>query len=235
MLPGERENMRRVIAVCCALLILMTSAAASAEIFEPRTAKEGKMQALECLMECGFSSEYGEGGFLTRWEEEIFIYAGGDATEEDMEKLDSFLMELSFRVPFMPPVERVEDPENANIRVMFVPLDEMADHAPDYVEGNWGFGTHYWMNFVRYEGEVVICTDATSQIQRNHLIMEELIAVLGMTNDHYSYEDSIIYQGWTEVQELSEIDWLMLNMMYHPSLEPGMTAEEAREVLIDTF
>ena len=56
---------------------------------------------------------------------------------------------------------------------------------------------------------------------------------IGMTNDHYCYEDSIICQGWTETQELSELDWLMLNLMYHPALEPGMTAEEAEGILMN--
>ena len=223
---------KRLIALCLALCLIFAEASAE-KVFAPETAKEGKRQAVQCLLECGFSSEYGGDDKLSRWEEDISIYIGGEATREDIEKVDSFIMELSFRIPFLPPITRVEEENDANVKMYFVPLDEMGQYVGGYEEGNWGFGTHYWMDYVRYEGEVGVCSDVTNQIQRNHLIMEELIAVIGMTNDHYCYEDSIIYQPWTETQELSELDWLMLNMMYHPHLAPGMTAEEAEGILMN--
>jgi hypothetical protein len=49
------------------------------------------------------------------------------------------------------------------------------------------------------------------------------------------YADSIVYQPWTEVQELSEIDWLMLNMVYSPHVDSGMSYKEVYAVLYPTI
>ena len=55
----------------------------------------------------------------------------------------------------------------------------------------------------------------------------------GRTNDHYYYEDSIVYQPWTTVQQLSDVDWIMLNMLYSPLTYPGMQKQELHETFMD--
>ncbi len=54
-------------------------------------------------------------------------------------------------------------------------------------------------------------------------MMEELTGCLGLANDHNLYRDSILYQPWTTVQSLSEVDWIMLNYLYSPLVSPGDT------------
>ena len=77
---------KSLIALCLALCLIFAEASAE-KVFAPETAKEGKMQAVQCLLECGFSSEYGGDDKLSRWEEDISIYIGGEATREDIEKV----------------------------------------------------------------------------------------------------------------------------------------------------
>ena len=60
---------------------------------------------------------------------------------------------------------------------------------------------------------------------------EELVGALGLPGDHMMYSDSILYDPWTTVQDLSDVDWRMLNLLYSPALSPGMTEEEARDAL----
>ena len=76
---------KRLIALCLALCLIFAEASAE-KVFAPETAKEGKRQAVQCLLECGFSSEYGGDDKLSRWEEDISIYIGGEATREDIER-----------------------------------------------------------------------------------------------------------------------------------------------------
>ena len=231
--------MKRFLLIVLALLMLFTmlGGASPASDFAPRDARDGNLQALSCLGECAFSFEYGSSeGKLLRWVDEIKVYVAGRPSADDLKELDAFLMELSFRVPLLPIVTRVDSEAEANIVISYVPLADMKDCVWNYAEGNWGyFSFRYFLDGRMSEARIAIATDVTNQRQRNHLMREELVGALGLTNDHELYADSIVYQPWTEVQELSEIDWLMLNMVYSPYVSPGMTYRELCDALTPTI
>jgi len=220
------------------IFCLLLPSALAATTFAPKTASEGKLLALDCLQYSSFGAEYNStNNYLKRWEEEIRIYAYGSPTNSDLATLDHFIMQLSFRCPFLPPIKRVNSESSANVTIYFGPLETLGNHINGYVKNNWGFFTYTYSNsgYNIYRGKIAIASDVTKQKQRNHLIMEELVGVLGMANDHELYSDSIVYAPWTETQQLSDIDWLMLNMLYHPSLSCGMTYKQARNILLNTF
>ena len=156
---------------------------------------------------------------------------GGYSAEDDA-WLNHFIMELATHCPNMPNVHRVYDRESANAVIYYCPLDQMSSHVTGYVEGNWGY-FHYWyvnggeINKI----EIAIATDVNTTESKKHLLQEELIGGFGLSNDHFDYTDSILYGEWTTTQEPSDVDWLMLNMLYDPDLRIGMTASEAYDVL----
>ena len=229
--------MKKLIAILCALALCIGCACAET-VFAPENPEQGKRQALLLLEECAFRSEYGEmsgGGPMTRWDQDIKIYVGGQPTAEDLAFLKDFIMQLSFRVPLLPPIYMVPSRSEANMTIYYVPLDEMSQHVSDYVEGNWGFVSFFYRDYCNYRAEICVATDVTTQTDRNHIVMEEIVGGLGLGNDHYVYADSIIYQPWTDVQQLSEVDWLMLNMVYSPVTLPGMTFGQVYDAIIGTI
>ncbi len=225
--------------VCCMLVsFLLMSSALAAQNFSPVDALDARRQALDCLKISAFSAEYRDstGGRLTRWESSIRLYVGGKPTRADLAELDDFLLELALRVPLLPNITRTNREAEADITIYYVPLSSMGSYAQNYVEGNWGFFTFYHDGaYQRYKGQIVIASDVTNQRQRNHLMKEELVGVLALGNDHELYADSIVYQPWTEVQDLSEVDWLMLNMIYSPYVSCGMTYDQARSALYSAY
>ena len=101
--------------------------------------------------------------------------------------------------------------------------------------GAYGFGMSYQYNG-RHQiisGKIGIATDKNNRDSKRHLLREELTGLLGLTNDHELYADSILYQPWTTVGQLSDVDWLMLNMLYDPDLACGMSATQAYRILLD--
>jgi len=181
-----------------------------------------------------FSLEYGDSSadIMRRWEGDLVFWAGGARTQEDERGLTLFLQQLYERVPGLPPVYWTPERDRANITVMYAPLSDLSNHSSAYVEGNWGFVTYYWneaqeINYL----EIVIASDVTSQEDRNHLLMEEIVNGLGLTNDIDTHADSIIYQPWTTVQQLSEFDWQLLNTLYDARLKAGMRWDEVSRVL----
>lgn len=108
----------------------------------------------------------------------------------------------------------------------------MHKHVDDYHEGNWGYFSYTYDSGCRMDSaKIAIATDKNSTASKRHLLREELVGAFGLTNDHELYSDSILYQEWTTVGRLSEVDWLMLNMLYDPDLTCGMDANETYSVL----
>ena len=187
--------------------------------------KEWHTNALSVFHTCAFSAEYGDRGrnCLIRWDTPIRICAAGNPSRQDLQTLDGFIDELKQRVRYLPAISRVSSRSSANIVIHFCRLSEMASLIPGYVRGNWGYFSYQCSNYRIYQAAIGIATDKTTQKQRNHLMKEELVGALGLTNDHDSDSSSILYQGWTEVQNLSRLDWQMLDYLYHPYVRPGDT------------
>lgn len=211
------------------LVLLFLFSAASGEAFHPAGEAEAQRKALALFRQCAFRPEYLDGseGHLIRWENEITLWVGGSPTREDLACLDGFLRDLNAKVPGLPPCRRVRQDSGAALRLWFIPEHMMHFYLSDFVDGNWGF---FKCNLAQYRiisARVVIASDVTNQEERNHLIQEELVGALGLPGDHLVYSDSILYERWTTVQSLSEVDWRMLNLLYSPSVSPGMKEEEA--------
>ena len=152
-----------------------------------------------------------------------------------MDTLRSFLNELTEKVPGLPDICFIHTEEEATVVISFVPYAQMAENLTTYEPNNWGFMNCFDENGeIRY-GQIAIASDVTAQIDRNHLIQEEFVNMLGLTDDIDFANDSIIYQPYTTTQSLSAMDYEMLNLLYSPFLSAGMTQDQARKKLAEIF
>ena len=225
--------------LCLALLLLpgLCGAAPAAPVFRPANEAEAFSKSLDLFCQCAFHPEYGapaDQGKLNRWEGEITLWAGGNPEPEDLRALDDFLRELGEKVPGLPPLRRVREDSKAALRIWFIPQRLMKAYLEGYVEENWGFFKYDTKGSAIVSARVGIASDVTEQEERVHLLKEELVGALGLPGDHEAYRDSILYDGWTTVQTLSDVDWRMLNLLYDPALRPGMTEAQAREALLSS-
>jgi hypothetical protein len=49
--------------------------------------------------------------------------------------------------------------------------------------------------------------------------------------DSYIYQESIFYQGWTDVTDYSDLDKAVIQILTLPEIRPGMTKPQVLEVL----
>ncbi|MBR6561952.1 MAG: DUF2927 domain-containing protein, partial [Oscillospiraceae bacterium] len=70
-----------------------------------------------------------------------------------------------------------------------------------------------------------------SQTLRNSVILEEIYNGLGPVQDTNLRPDSLIYQAYSEPQWLTDIDELIMRLLYHPEIRPGMNAQECEQVI----
>ena len=66
---------------------------------------------------------------------------------------------------------------------------------------------------------------------RTSVILEEIYNCLGPVQDTRLRPDSIIYQEYAEPQQLTPIDELILRLLYHPDIRPGMNAAECEQII----
>ncbi|MCA9390388.1 DUF2927 domain-containing protein [candidate division WWE3 bacterium] len=114
---------------------------------------------------------------------------------------------------------------NADIVMHFAPESSFKTIEPNYVPINMGFFWAYWnTNSQIYDGTILIDnTDDLTDAERCHLIREELTQIMGPKNDSYRYEESIFYQGWTDVNAYSELDKEVITLLYSDEVSAGMT------------
>ena len=127
------------------------------------------------------------------------------------------------KIPYFPGMSHAQDKEDTNLVIRFLEDDEYNhysyQHVSEYSDGYatcWFHSNYYWY------GEIGIRT-SISQNTRNAVILEEVIQSLGLLNDSYLHEDSIFYQGFNEPQWPTDLDFLLVKLLYHPEIKPGLT------------
>ena len=63
------------------------------------------------------------------------------------------------------------------------------------------------------------------------MILEEIYNGLGPIQDTQLRLDSIIYSGYSIPQSLTQVDELILRLLYHPQMQCGMNADACEEVI----
>ena len=190
----------------------------------------------EVVLKTEYSDEVGDATLVQKWTDEIHYRIYGEATQEDKRVLNGFFQQLN-EIEGFPGI--VPAGEND--------LTDLALYFYDYAIFNQSFGeflnyeaadgaVQYWYytdTNVIYDARIGYRTDI-DQYTRNSVLLEEIFNGLGIT-DTALREDSIAYQGFGQPQELSEIDWLILKLLYHPKMKAGMNREACVNVIREIY
>lgn len=172
----------------------------------------------------------GDASRLQKWTAPIYYKLNGNATDEDIEVLNSFAAWLN-TVEGFPGIYEAQHSKNTNIWIHFCTQQDMlvlmGEDFADY-DG----AVTFWYTDDNVIDNAIICyrTDL-SQSLRNSVILEEIYNSLGPIQDTTLRPDSIIYNEYSEQQQLTEIDELILRLLYHPQLLCGMNASECEAVI----
>ena len=175
----------------------------------------------------------GDPSKLQKWMEPICYTLDGPATDEDLKTLDAFVEFLN-TIDGFPGIYEAKTPEQANLNIFFRTQEELVDVMGSDFAGCDGGVTFWYLDDVIYDATICYSTEIL-QYTRNSVILEEIYNGLGPVQDTNLRPDSIIYAGYSEPQELTEIDRLLLILLYHPRLECGMNAEECEAVIRELY
>lgn len=175
----------------------------------------------------------GDATRLQRWETPICYQLYGDYTEEDLAVLTGFADWLN-TIEGFPGLSETPDPTQTNLRIHFCTQEEMISLMGDNFSYMDGGVTFWYMEDRIYDAIICYRTDL-SQYLRNSVILEEIYNGLGPVQDTDLRYDSIIYSGFSEPQSLTQVDELLLKLLYHPRMQCGMTAAECEAVIRELY
>ena len=186
----------------------------------------------EVCLDAEFSTA-GDPSKLQKWTEPIAYYIEGDYTEEDLATLFGFVDWLNSLEGF-PGMYPVYEYSISDLDIFFCPKEQMIETLGENFWGCDGGVTFWYSNHEIYEETVCIRNDI-GQYVRNSVIMEELYNGMGPVQDSWLREDSLIYAGYSEPQGVSEIDELIMKLLYHPAMKCGMNQEQCEAVIRELY
>ncbi len=177
-------------------------------------------------------SEFVNGGdpsIIQKWSEPIFYMLEGSYTAADLLVLQQFEAWLN-TVEGFPGISATEDVGAMNMQIHFGSSQDMVNLLGDNFAYMDGGVTFWYMNNEIYRETICYRSDI-DQYLRNSVILEEIYNGLGPVQDTELRPDSIIYQQFSQPQCLTPVDELILRLLYHPEIKPGMNAEQCEAVI----
>ena len=172
----------------------------------------------------------GDATLLQKWTVPIRYSLHGTYTEADLATLNSFAQWLN-TIEGFPGIAEARKSEVANLQMHFCTPLEMTELMGSQCTNMDGTVT-FWYNMDNEIYDAIICClNSHGQTLRNSVILEELYNGLGPIQDTSLRPDSLIYAEFSEPQELSEIDKLILQLLYHPDMKCGMDSVQCEEVI----
>lgn len=167
---------------------------------------------------------------VKKWLQDVDVQVSGQPTAADLETLDDTVTDLN---ELISPIDINIVDQDADINIYIVPLSEFREYIPTYVEGNWGYFSYRFRETGElYTADIVVRSEGIEQGLRSHLLREELTQSFGLAKDSNTYPDSIFYQGTSFVEEYSDLDETMIDILYRPEIETGFTKQQVEEALV---
>lgn len=193
-------------------------------------------QLLEYFNEVVLDVEYSDGTgnvkLVQKWEMPLRYRIYGEPTDEDWAMLGLLFEQLN-RVPGFPGIHAAQEGKAENLSISFTDGATLNESFSEILRGEWANGaTQFWYytdTNQMYDARIGYRSDI-DQASRSSILIEEIINTLGIT-DTVLREDSVVYQYSDENLTLSEIDWLILKLLYNPAIECGMDSEACRAVI----
>ena len=190
----------------------------------------------EVVHQMEYSDGTGDSSVVQKWLSPILCRIYGEPTLEDVEILEDFFAQLN-SLEFFPGIRWAEEDEIENLSLNFLSKEDFDIVFFDVVHGEdaWGAAQFwYWTDSNElYDGRIGYCTGIPDEDRRS-ILLEEIYNILGVS-DTVLREDSIVYQYSNWNMELTDVDLLILELLYHPDIRPGMTMEECHEILTELY
>ncbi len=179
---------------------------------------------------------------LHRWQQPLKIFIKSEAGDLRLQRQMYGVQAAHLQGITGHSLQFVNSQQEANVLIVFTSLKKMRDNAFKYIIATpeleqvlkgaicmASIESNKYAEIIR--GVILIPVDSTRQSGRLlDCIVEELTQVMGLPNDSAAVYPSI-FNDLSIDSDLTGLDYLLLKMLYHPLLKPGMTEAQVREKL----
>ena len=190
----------------------------------------------EVVLQTEYGTGTGDSTLVQRWDTPICYQIVGDAATGDRKVLENLFAKLN-QIDGFPGIHEAKENEEPNLHIYFEGREAFDERFMEFLGGEYADGaTRYWyytdMNNI-HTGIIGYCTDMPNENMKS-VLLEEVVNCLGL-GDSTLREDSIVYQYSNETKELSEMDWLILKLMYNQRIRCGMDIKECEEIIRELY
>lgn len=193
-------------------------------------------QVIEYFEEVALDMEYtdgtGDSSLIQKWTEPIYYRISGDATEEDIAVLEDLFTRLN-TIPGFPGIYPAAVGDLPHMTLDFLNYQDFRLAFSDIIRGEEADGAvqfwYYTATNQLHTAHIGYRTDIDQQI-RNSVLVEEVVNALGLT-DTVLRPDSVVYQYSNDNTSLSDMDFLILQLLYDPAIECGMDSDACRNAI----
>lgn len=167
---------------------------------------------------------------IVRWTTPVITYSiiGDNINEEILNTIKNVLYEIE-KIPNTPYFEY--DTTGNGLLKIEIGTEQAKKYLDDYYAN--GFCNIAYDNTLGriINGYAYFKTEYENSTEMKHAVLEELVQLMGLANDSMKYTDSIFYTNYSSVTTLSDIDKLMLELLYSDSIKPNMLPNDAKTTI----
>lgn len=183
----------------------------------------------EVALDTEFATGPGDAKLIQKWDQPIYYMLEGNYTQDDRGTICEFANFFN-NMTGSPGMYETTDPLQKNLRICFTDSQGMVDilgNNFEYADG----GVTYWYDNDRIYDSTICITTYLEGTQRRSVILEELYNGTGLSQDTILRTDSLIYSYSDDAQWMTPVDQLLLMLLYHPQIQPGMNATQCEQVI----
>lgn len=190
----------------------------------------------EVVLHMEYTDGTGNPGLVQKWMAPMHYRMYGSPSDADLEVLNGLFKQLN-SISGFPGIFPAEDGGPENVRIYFQDPGEFREMFSEAINHEDAFGAaqfwYYTASNELHTAQIGYRTDIDQSI-RNSVLAEEIINILGIS-DTVLRQDSIVYQYSDDNRVLSEVDLLILKLLYHPMIQCGMDAEACAAVIRELY
>lgn len=214
-----------------------TAVSSHCELYLPGyTADQIRVYFEEVVLNMEYTDGTGDATVVQKWLEPIRYEVYGTPTEEDLRVLEDVFARLN-EISGFPGIRPAEYPGQENMSIHFLEADAFRENFSYVIRGEEADGAaqfwYYTDTNELYAARIGYRTDLEQSV-RSSVLVEEIINTLGIS-DTVLRPDSVVYQYSNENMALSDVDLVILKLLYNPAVQCGMDAEACGAVIRECY
>ena len=190
----------------------------------------------EVVLNVEYTDGTGADDLVQKWLSPLCYRIYGTPTDTDRDVLNALFEQLN-AVPGFPGIYPAADELRENVSIHFLDQTAFRESFSQIIQGEEAYGAvqfwYYTETNELHTARIGYRTDIEQSI-RNSVLIEEVINILGIT-DTVLRPDSITYQYSNETTALSDVDMVILKLLYSPDIQCGMDADSCAAVIKEQY